>query len=259
MADTSDAEDRNFVTALARGLDVLTCYRRGETYLGNHEIAERCELPRSTVSRLTHTLSQLGYLHPAEGSGKYRLGTSLIALSSSVLAGLNVRHLAKPGMMELARFSNASVGLAVRDKLSMRYVECCQGSAAISLNVDIGSRLSIATSAMGRAYLAVCEANERTEILEDFEALDEIAWPRLHDSIDVALNDHATIGCCCSFGDWERSVSAIAVGFNPGGGLPAMAINCGAASVITSSEFLLDEVRPRLVELARSLEGVMGN
>jgi hypothetical protein len=36
----------------------------------------------------------------------------------------------------------------------MRYIECCRGEAAIALNMDTGSRVAIARSAMGRAYLA---------------------------------------------------------------------------------------------------------
>src|SRR3954469_7739168 len=124
-------QDRHFVTALSRGLDVLSCFRSGSRLLGNQDIAERCRLPKSTVSRLTYTLTKLGYLHYVKESGKYRLGTALIALSSTALGGLDVRHIARPALREVANFANASVGLGVRDRLSMRYVDCQRGPAAI--------------------------------------------------------------------------------------------------------------------------------
>lgn len=251
--------DRHFVTALARGLDVLACFKRGEATLANSEIAERCGLARSTVSRLTHTLTRLGYLHHVPQSGAYRLGTALIALGSTALAGLDVRHLARPGMRDLAVFANASVGLGVRDRLSMRYIECCRGEAAILLNMDAGSRISMARSAMGRAYLAVCDEAERHAIMEDIRSVDDAAWPALRDGIARALEDYRTYGCARSFGDWQPTVSAIAVAFRPGGGLPPMSINCGAPTVILDPGFLLDQVRPRLIALAASLEGVMGS
>jgi hypothetical protein len=38
-----------------------------------------------------------------------------------------------------------------------------------------------------------------------------------------------------------------------------MAINCGAPGVILTPDFLMDEVRPRLIALAAGLEGVMGS
>lgn len=252
------ADDRHFVTALARGLDVLSAFRKGETWLSNADIAQRCGLPRSTVSRLTYTLTKLGYLHHVDEVGKYRLGGQTLALGSLALGGLSVREIARPAMSELARFSDASVALGVRDRLSMRYVECQRGSAAISLTLDVGARLSLGRSSIGRAYLAALTEAERAPLLEELQHYDRVAWPKLRAGIEKALDDHAKLGCCCSFGDWQESVSAIAVGFRPGGGLEPMAINCGAPSVVTSPRYLLDEVRPRLVEIARSLDGVMG-
>lgn len=251
-------EDRHFVTALARGLEVLSCFRRGESVLANSEIAARCDLARSTVSRLTHTLTKLGYLHHVPESGSYRRGTALIALSANTLAGLDVRHLARPGMRDLAVFANASVGLGVRDRLSMRYIECARGEAAIALTMDAGSRVPIVRSAMGRAYLALCREEERSAILEDIRSVDETIWPQLRDGVAAALDDYRSLGCARSFGDWQPTVNAIAVAFDPGGGLPPMAINCGAPTQLLDPGFLMEEVRPKLIALAKSLQGVMG-
>jgi hypothetical protein len=58
-----DDKDRLFVTALARGLQVLAAFRPGESALSNLEIAKRTGLPKSTVSRLTYTLTTLGICH----------------------------------------------------------------------------------------------------------------------------------------------------------------------------------------------------
>ncbi|OYW59379.1 MAG: IclR family transcriptional regulator [Azorhizobium sp. 35-67-5] len=258
IEDGDAKEDRHFVTALARGLEVLACFKRGETFLANHDIAERCRLPRSTVSRLTYTLTKLGYLHFVEEVGKYRLGTQLVALSTVALGGLDVRQIARTAMRDLANFSSATVGLAVRDRLSMRYVECLRGPAAISLNIDVGVRMSMVRSSIGRAYIAALTEAERAPLFEELRMLDPLAWPKVRANLDKAMEDQATLGCCCSFGDWQENVSAIAVGFRPGGGVPPMAINCGAPTVITSPEFLLEQVRPRLIEMVRRLDGVMG-
>jgi DNA-binding IclR family transcriptional regulator len=256
--ETAAAAERHFVTALARGLEVLACFRKGEVLLGNQEIATRCNLPKSTVSRLTFTLTRLGYLHYVEPLAKYRLGTAVLALGTSMLARLDVRNIARPLMEELAAFSDAHIGLGARDRLSMVYLECFRGQAAVSLTLDVGSRISISTSALGKAFLAACTEEERAPILEEIRAIDEKAWPRTRDAIEKAVEDHSKLGCACSFGEWQNNVNAIAVGFHPGGGMPAMAVNCGAPDMVVSPEFLLNEVRPKLVALGRRLEGTMG-
>ena len=60
--DQGTEKDRNFVTALARGLELLRAFEAGETYLGNGELSKRTRIPKPSVSRLTYTLTQLGYL-----------------------------------------------------------------------------------------------------------------------------------------------------------------------------------------------------
>ncbi|HYR26486.1 MAG TPA: IclR family transcriptional regulator [Aquabacterium sp.] len=257
-SSTPDKEDRHFVTALARGLDVLSCFRSGDKALGNQEIAKRCKLPKSTVSRLTYTLTKLGYLIQMEESGKYRLGTATLALGSYMMARLDVRQLAKPMMEELAEFAKATVSLGTRDRLAMLYVENCRSSASLTLSVDIGSRIPIINSAIGRAYLAVTNEAERNEILERVREYDEQAWPAIDAAIRAAREDYRTLGCTRSFGDLQPHVNGIAAAFNPGGGLPVMAISCAGPAFSLSQDFLLQEVRPRLIELVRKLEASAG-
>lgn len=254
---TSHKEDRHFVTALARGLEVLACFRGGDTTLTNQEIAQRCRLPRSTVSRLTMTLTRLGYLIHLEDSGRYRLGTACLALGSSMLARLDVRKLARPMMQELSEFSGGTVSLGVRDRLSMLYVESCRSTAALALTLDVGSRIPLSTSAIGRAWLAAMPARERLDVMEQIRDLDDLAWPQIRRGIEQGMSDYQTLGVTCSFGDWQKDVNGIARAFQPGGGLPVMAINVGGPSFSLSQSFLLEAVKPRLLELVARLEDAM--
>ena len=247
-------EDRHFVTALARGLEVLACFRHGETTLSNHELAMRCKLPKSTVSRLTMTLTKLGYLIHVEESGRYRLGTACLALGSALLAKLDVRKIAHPMMQELANATGASVSLGVRDKLSMIYVEHCRSASTLTLTLDVGSRMPLASSAIGRAWLAAASETDRAQALAQVRELDDLAWPSIQANVNKALEDYRTLGVACSFGDWNKEVNGIARAFDPGNGLPIMAINVGGPTYNTSPEFLLNEVRPKLLKLVQSLE-----
>jgi len=238
---------------LARGLEVLSCFQSRDKALGNLEIAQRCKLPKSTVSRLTHTLTRLGYLTLDVQTGRYRLGTATLALGSTALARLDVRQIARPLMQELARATQSMVSLGTRDRLSMLYLESCRSASALTLSLDAGSRIPLATTAMGRAYLAVISTREREAIFEDLAALDELAWPALRHGIDNALEDVQRLGVACSFGDWQPDVNAIALGFQLGGGMPPMAINCGGAAFLLSRQTLLDQVRPQLIATVQTL------
>ena len=251
-------QDRHFVTALSRGLDVLSCFRSGSRLLGNQDISERCHLPKSTVSRLTYTLTKLGYLHYVKESGKYRLGTATLALGSAVLGRFEVRDLARPLMQELADATGTSVALGARQRLSMVCVEVCKGNAVLSLNMQVGMRLPLATSAIGRSYLAVCSEADRADLLEQIRQLDQLSWPTLRQGIEKSLSDYRETGVCTSFGEWQSDVNGIAVGFRPGNGLPPMAINCGAPAFKVSSEYLLEEVRPRLINMVHRIEEGLG-
>jgi len=167
--------DRHFVTALARGLEVLACYRHGDRVLGNQDLSQRCGLAKSTVSRLTHTLTKLGYLIYVEDSAKYSLGPATLSLGSAMLSRLDIRKLAHPLMQHLAEFGQCMVSLGSRDRLSMIYIDAVRGSAAVTLSLDTGARIQIATSAMGRAYLTAIPENERNDIMERVRELADVS------------------------------------------------------------------------------------
>lgn len=246
-------EDRHFVTALARGLEVLSCFRSRDKLLGNQELARRCGLPKSTISRLTYTLTKLGYLEHDPELGRYRLGSATLSLGSVMLSRMDVRQIARPLMQQLADSSQTMVSLGTRDRLSMIYVENCRSDAALTLSLDVGSRIPLATTAMGRAYLARCGEAERHEIMERAREYDEYAWPNVRRGIERAMEEHRTLGVCCSFGDWQPDVNAIAVAFYARESRMLMSLNCGGPAFIVSREHLMDVVRPQMIRIAERL------
>lgn len=248
----SSLEERYFITALARGLEVLACFRVTDHGLTNQQIAERCRLPKSTVTRFTYTLCRLGYLAQDE-YGKYVLGTATLRLGSTMLQGLDVRELARPMMQALADETGTTAAIGVRDRLSMIYVDVCRGPAALSLSLQVGARVQLAASAMGRAYLAKAGEQERREILNRSRELDDVVYQSMQQGMERALSDETEYGCATSFGEWQQDVNGIAVAFLPLGGGQLMSINCGGPASSVSPAFLLAEVRPRLLDIARRL------
>src|SRR5260370_42233058 len=68
------AGEGDVIQVVSRAFDVLRCFEGPEARLGNLEISNRCGLPRSTVSRLTHTLPRMGQLGYLPRDQKNRVG-----------------------------------------------------------------------------------------------------------------------------------------------------------------------------------------
>jgi DNA-binding IclR family transcriptional regulator len=255
----TDDEDkgRQVVTALARGLSVLRCFRQGDRFLGNQEIAERTGLPKATVSRLTHTLTALGYLNHSKRFSQYSLGTAVLSLGYSMLGNLDILKSARPLMQELADNTEASVSLAARDGLHMVYLENCVARAnMITLRIDVGARTRIANTAMGRALLCGLPADERADLVAQIrQATPKGEWPRIKAGIDQGLTDYRDKGFCFSLGDWRENVNSIAVPLIQADN-SVLSINCGGPSWQLSAEKLEKDVGPRLVEISRRLENL---
>src|SRR5580692_2272057 len=173
------ATDRSFVVALSRGLDVLRAFRPNDGMLGNQEIAARTNLPKPTVSRLTYTLTKLGYLTPVPRFEKYQLAPAAMALGYAALANLGVRHLSEPFREEVMR----EVG--GRDRTSMIYFGQSRGMT-LGVQLDVGSRIPIATTAMGRAYVWALPEEERASLLRELRDRYGSRWPRMREGIERA-------------------------------------------------------------------------
>jgi DNA-binding IclR family transcriptional regulator len=250
----SAEKERQVVTALARGLSVLRSFRQGDRFLGNQEIAERTGLPKATVSRLTHTLTVLGYLHHSKRFSQYSLGPAVLSLGYSMLGNLDILKSARPLMQELADNVEASVSLAARDGLHMVYLENCVARAnMITLRIDVGARTRIANTAMGRALLCGLPDEDRADLITQIrQSIPKGEWQQIKAGIDQGIIDYQEKGFCFSLGDWRENVNSIAVPLIQADS-SVLAINCGGPAWQLSAEKLENEIGPRLVEISRSL------
>lgn len=252
----SEEKDRQFVTSLARGLEILRCFEPGDRLLGNQEIALRTGFPKPTVSRLTYTLTRLGYLHYSEKLGKYQLGTAVLSQGYSLLASMDILKIARPLMQELADYSHTAVGIGARDRLGMVYLKGCHSTdATISLHMEAGTRIPIATTSMGRALLCGLPEKDREFLMDHFRRQDESQWPKHKAGIEQAFKDYHDRGFCISIGEWRKDLNAVAVPMLPSAGSRLLAFNCAAPSFFLRQHMIEDDIGPRLVNLVRNLEG----
>jgi DNA-binding IclR family transcriptional regulator len=255
LDDSAAHHDRKFVVALARGLEVLRAFTPSEGLLGNREIAAHTGLAKATVSRLTYTLTALGYLTHLDRLEKYQLAPGALAIGYSTLANMRIRQVAKPHMRALANFCTASVALGTRDRLNAIYIEFCRGKSATMLRLGVGSRIPLATTAMDRALLAGSPFEERQWLLGQFARREGGKWPKMRPGLDErALKDVNTRGFSMTIGEWQSDINAVGVPLVPADGSSIFAFNCGAPAFDFSRSRLESDIGPRLPNTVRNIE-----
>lgn len=252
------ATDRSFVVALARGLEVLRAFGPNDGLLGNQEIAARTKLPKPTISRLTYTLTKLGYLTPVPRFEKYQLAPAAMSLGYAALANLGVRHLSQPYRDELMQQTGGAVAVGARDRLSMIYVGQARSSLTVGVQLDVGSRIPIATTAMGRAYLCALQGEERAALLREMREHYGSRWTRIKEGIERAEEMVAKHGFAISAGEWQSDVHAAGVALTLNDGTGPYAFNCGAPAFRFTEDRLINDIGPRLVAMVRTIEAALG-
>jgi DNA-binding IclR family transcriptional regulator len=250
--------DRQFATTLARGLEVLRCFTPLETMLGNKEISVRTGLPKPTVSRLTYTLTKLGYLRHNMRLGKYQLGSAVLSIGYPLLASMSVRQVARPLMKELADYCHGSVSMGIRDRLNMVYVESSRNGNALTMLPDIGTAVPIAQAAIGRAFLAACTPAEREAVLNQIKVKEPEMHRKFRAAMDKSVEDIRAKGYCVSVGEMRREVSAVAVPMRRTVDGEIVAFNCGVPDFALKKGQLEEDIGPRLVAMVRTIESALG-
>jgi IclR family transcriptional regulator, positive regulator for flagellar biogenesis len=119
-------------------------------------------------------------------------------------------------------------------------------SALILSRMDVGSRMSIASSASGRAYLACLPTDQQTSLMNQLFAL-AAHKSKLKASMKQALTEHAQLGFCSSFGEWHPDIHAL--GFtlrSPQGEL--YAVSCGGPAFMLPKEMMVKKLGPKILQ-----------
>lgn len=258
QAETEGGEgkDRQFVTALARGIRILQCFDTYTPELSCSELAKRTGLPQPTVWRLCHTLLECGMLVTVNGD-KLRPGLAVLQLGYSAISGLSILELARPKMQALASAHGAACGLAIRDGYNMVFVARCEGESQLIMNLRVGSTVPLATSALGWAYIAGQRGTNRAKLLAELRAHDPAAMERVAVDLDAALREYDRHGYIINEGVFHRAYTTVSVPIIDADGSVAYTLNCGAATGAVSAEAQKRLIAPELIALANSLQAVI--
>jgi DNA-binding IclR family transcriptional regulator len=179
-------------------------------------------------------------------------------LGYAALANLGVRHLSEPYREEVMRATGGAVAVGGRDRHSMIYFGQSRNGLALGVQLDVGSRVPIATTAMGRAYIWALPPEERTALLRELRDHYGSRWSRMRDGIERAGEMVARHGFTISAGEWQDDVAAVGVALKLNDGTGPYAFNCGAPAFRFTEDRLVRDIGPRLVAMVRNIEAALG-
>jgi DNA-binding IclR family transcriptional regulator len=251
------AGEGDVIQVVSRAFDVLRCFEGHEARLGNLEISNRCGLPRSTVSRLTHTLTRMGQLVYLPRDQKYRIGPSAVAMSVSMMRGLQLRNLLRQRLQDVAEQLPGTVGFLIPDRFHLVYLEHARAANALGLHEGTGTRIAMASTAAGHAYTAALDADVGDALLAEMDRESpesaKLLRPRLEPNRRF-LHEHGYVVAC---GLWSPHINGLGVPVWSPQYQTFVVVTIGLLSAMYDEKRLHKEVAPRLLELSVAVNALL--
>lgn len=118
------------------------------------ELAGSLGWPKSTVHGILSTLVQYRYVEQSTETGRYRLGVRFFELGVKVGKMWDIRSIAMPYMQKLNAELGEMVQLGTEDHGEILYLEKLDSAHLIRIVSEIGGRLPIHCTGLGKALLA---------------------------------------------------------------------------------------------------------
>lgn len=253
LAQSKEDNDRQFVTALGRGLTLLAAFEQHQQ-LSHQQLCQMTNLPKATITRLIHTLMTLGFLRVTE-HGQYQLGSSAVRLSATAWSRHDMVAAAEPLLRQFASSNEVSVNLATEVEGEMRYHACCRSPARLSVNLQVGSAVPVTRTAIGRAFYAASSPARQASIRNNLqEHLSTEDYNHAQSALSDAAEHYRLHGYTVSDGDFSTDILAVAVGvFDVATGQYAYSLNASVPRANWEAEEYKTMIVPKLQMLAQQI------
>ncbi|MFZ5917704.1 MAG: IclR family transcriptional regulator [Chloroflexota bacterium] len=162
-------DERYFVPSLARGLEILSSFSATGPSLTLSDLARRLGMGRSSVYRLAHTLTQLGYLEFDENTKHYSPSAKVLTLAADTAAGMALSTAALPHLKELARQFDETASLGILVGQHVVFVQRIESQQILTTRFQIGSRLPVYCTSLGKTLLAFLPPEEARDLLSTLD------------------------------------------------------------------------------------------
>jgi IclR family mhp operon transcriptional activator len=158
-------EKPNEIQPIIRALNVLEALNL-QTSTSLAALHDETGLPKSTLVRLLDTLIAGGYVHRVSRKAGYEVGERVLRLSGGFRHQEKIVEAARPFLSALTAQHKWPVGLATPEADQMLVRASTRAESPFATDHDfLGLRIPMLLSALGRAYIAYCDDEERETMM----------------------------------------------------------------------------------------------
>ncbi len=226
---------------------------------GITELARRVDLPTSTVARLLGTLEELGAIERIVGGAGYRIGPTLVTLSSSVDPSQSLLAVAQPFMVELVDLVAEAVGISIPAGYDVHYLKQVVCAHPVQVRDWTGTSLPMHIVSSGLVVLAQWpeEAVDRylNRRLERYTP-DTVVHP---EAVRQRLEQVRIDGYIWTEEEFSEGINSVAAPLFGSGGIVVGSIHVHGPSYRFPDEAMRDVIAHQVVASATSISSALGH
>lgn len=256
---TGKVDSRYYIEALGRGLQILEAFSEQSPGLSLTEITSTVGLDKSMVFRSVYTLEKLGYLERDPETKRYQPGLKVLRLGFAVLNNLEMTQIAQPYLKALSAECGETTNMTIRDGKEIVYVVRNKTQQIISVNLQLGSRLPVYCTSMGKAQLIDLSRDELRDLLG--EGPYPVMGPNTITTLDALVTELDKVHQQgYAINDEEMAVGLRSVAAPVRGATRQLvaAINISVPSARVSRQELEMVLAPMVVDTARRISLALG-
>jgi len=245
------------VQSIERAFTLLRALAVGAA--GVTDLAERVDLPKSTVARLLNALETEGAVTQDEVGGDYRLGEGLLDIAGATQPGRNLVATARPHLLELTERIGESAGVSVPDGRSMYYLDHAEAESDVQVRDWTGESCPIHTVPSGLVVMAYWPERKLEAFLRS-DLIKTTAWTVTEpDEVRARLEQVRSLGYAWVYEEFAEGINSVAAPIFEADGSVEAAIHIHGPAYRFPDPDRSHDLGLLIIETARSLADHLAN
>jgi len=159
--------DKNSIKSIEKCFLVLACFYDANRALTLEDLVKQTGYKKTSCFRILKTMLSLKILEQDSKTRSYQFGPRLMLIGLAALKNMSLHKLSLPILQKLRDETRETVNLSILNGNEILYVERLMSNYIVNLNVNVGDRLPIHCTSMGKVMLAFMPEDVAENILAE--------------------------------------------------------------------------------------------